>query len=389
MARPKKAAPNHGEYFVKAITLGRDKGGKLIRKYVYSKKSLEDAQLKALRFKEAYSRGTLGNEPERITFRRYAEMWLESEKRHYVSESTFEYTYRNSLENHLIPEFGDCLMSRIQKIDINNFLNRKVGLSQSLIHKLLITLKQIFEDAVDNDIIAKNPCKRVKEPISEQESKIIVPYTAEQEAVVMEFAKTHPLGLSIIILLKAGLRRSELLGLRWEDLDFENNVIYVRRAVTETNGVLKIGKTKTRTSLRTVPMTPELKGALQKTPRSTMRYIHLRDANGRITPKRVRQPVPNRYVISNIKGEAIRPSNWQSDVYFAFMSDLATAHPEVPLLRPHGLRHTYGTRLYNNGHGIDIYTVSRLMGHADISITTKIYVKHDQDYIEKAFQEDL
>lgn len=84
----------------------------------------------------------------------------------------------------------------------------------------------------------------------------------------------------------------------------------------------------------------------------------------------------------------MRPSSWRKNIYNKFMQRLQKEHPELPVLNPHGLRHTYGSRLYNNGHGVDINTISKLMGHADILVTSKIYVKHDKGYIEQSFQYD-
>lgn len=84
----------------------------------------------------------------------------------------------------------------------------------------------------------------------------------------------------------------------------------------------------------------------------------------------------------------MRPSNWDNRVYNKFMDAFHSEHPEIPVLRPHGLRHTYGSRLYDNGHGLDIYTIQKLMGHSSIEVTTGIYVKHDKDFLEKAFQLD-
>ena len=385
MPRPKKALPNHGDRYEVKVTLGKDSKGSTIRKSVYSTKSKRDAELKAQKLRDDFIKGNLQMLDEQITFGEYAERWLEAVKRNHVRENTFNYTYKNTVKNHLIPAFGDCILSRIQKIDINLFLNENVNFSQSLIHDMRITLNQIFEDAVDNDVLSKNPCRHVKEPNSKQTPKLIIPYTEEQDKTVFNFAKTDPAGLSICILLKAGLRRGELLGLRWTDVDLEHNVIHISQALTETNGVVKIDEPKNKTSIRDVPIFPQLKDLLENAPRSVERYVRCKDNPN----KRIHKVIQNEFVISNIYGNAMRPSCWQKNVYEKFTTRLKQAHPEIPILRAHGLRHTYGSRLYNNGHGKDIKTISLLMGHANVLITTKIYIKHDKDYIENSFKYDL
>ncbi len=66
---------------------------------------------------------------------------------------------------------------------------------------------------------------------------------------------------------------------------------------------------------------------------------------------RVAFTVKNKYVISDAKGNAMRPSNWEKRIYNPFMVTFHSEYPDIPILRPHGLRHTYGSRLYNNGTG--------------------------------------
>ena len=123
MPRPKKALPNHGDRYEVKVTLGKDSKGSTIRKSVYSTKSKRDAELKAQKLRDDFIKGNLQMLDEQITFGEYAERWLEAVKRNHVRENTFNYTYKNTVKNHLIPAFGDCILSRIQKIDLDLFFN--------------------------------------------------------------------------------------------------------------------------------------------------------------------------------------------------------------------------------------------------------------------------
>ncbi len=353
--------------------------GRLNRKSFFSTKSKQDARMKAEQYRLTCSMGQFSDGS--VTFADFAGKWLMNGKEHSVRANTYEYTYKNCVNNHLIPYFGRFPMASIHKADIQNFLNGKAFMSDSMLHKLRLTLNLIFEDACDNDIIYKNPCKHIKAPLSQKVCKMIVPYTAEQTKVLTAYAKSHAKGISVLLLLKCGLRRSELLGLQWEDIDFENNLIHVRHAVTETNGVLACGKPKSKTSARTLPMDGELKTALEQLPHTVIRH----KGKGKDC---VVFTVKNKYVISDVKGNAMRPSNWEKRIYNPFMVTFHSEYPDIPILRPHGLRHIYGSRLYNNGQGVDIYTIQKLMGHSSIEVTTRIYVKHDQDFLKTAFQLD-
>lgn len=312
---------------------------------------------------------------DRVTFAEYAGKWLLNEKKQSVRGNTYEGTYRNCVEKHLIPYFGKFAIASVRKADIQKFLNGKVFLSESMLQKLRLTLNQIFEDACDNEVIYKNPCKHIQLPLSKQHPKNIEPYTVEEVQTLLEYSKSHQFGLSVLILLKCGLRRSELLGLRWQDVDLENSLIHVTQAVTEVRGKAICGAPKSKTSARTLPLDQELKEILECQPR--IRAVH----KGR-GKNRVSITIKNQFVISDSNGNAMRPTNWEKRVYYRFMEDFHQKYPGIPILKPHGLRHTYGSRLYNNGHGMDIYTIQKLMGHSSIEVTTGVYVKYDKDFLQ-------
>ena len=216
-------------------------------------------------------------------------------------------------------------------------------------------------------------------PKSEKVSKTMRAYSADDVRMVVDYAKTVSIGNSIIILLKTGLRRGELLGLRWIDVDMESKTIHVRQAVSETSGVMKIGPPKTVTSIRDIPFDDELLEVLKSIPKKVTRYKGKKE-------KRESYEVLNDYVIPGRSGGALLPTNWQCRIYDNFMEDFSKSHENIPKLNAHELRHTYGTRLYKGG--TDIYTISKLMGHANVLITTKIYVHNDIDTIRQAIKQD-
>ncbi len=98
------------------MILGKDSKGITIRESVYSTKSKRDTELKAQKLRDDFIKSNLQMIDDQVIFREYAEQWLESEKRNHVRGNTFNYTYKNTVKNHLIPAFGDCILSRIKKL---------------------------------------------------------------------------------------------------------------------------------------------------------------------------------------------------------------------------------------------------------------------------------
>ena len=87
------------------------------------------------------------------------------------------------------------------------------------------------------------------------------------------------------------------------------------------------------------------------------------------------------FLFKNRDGRYMSPKSWAVNRYKKFQDDLEEIHPDIPRLTPHELRHTYGTLMFKSG--TDIFTLQKIMGHADISTTTKIYVHDDYEDIEK------
>lgn len=377
MGRPKKEVPNHGNLYEVKVAVTETINGSTIRKSFYSPISKADARKQAEQYRIKQATGRITD--TRVTFSTFADNWLETCKADSVAANTYEYTYKNSVKNHLIPYFGQYTIANIKPNDVQNFFNSKKSTSESLLHKLRITLNSIFEKAIDNDIIFKNPCKSVVMPRSTAQVKEKHAYSSVEARALVDYAKTVENGYSIVILLKTGVRRGELLGLRWIDVDLPNMLIHVRQAVKEANGAIEVGPPKTKMSVRDIPIDDETVEVLKNIPRKVIRY---RGKN----QSRVPYEVTNEYVVPDIKGNCMRPGNWVCRIYDTLMSDFIKSHEDISKLCAHELRHTYGTLLYKGG--TDIYTIQKLMGHSDIRITTAIYVHNDIEMIKKAIKQD-
>ena len=366
MGRPRKEKPNHatGMYEVK-VTIGRDFDGRPIRKGFYSAISKADAKAKAEEYKinqAVYDATGENPEPRIMTFETWANKWLDTYKKGVVKEHTYNFTYKSNVEKYLIPYFGKAHISKIQQIDIQKYFNQVEHngepLAKSTLDKHKMILKSIFDAAIDNDLCYKNPVKNIKyQRVAESEERIA--YTKEEANKCEEYAQQHG-RKDVVIMLNTGVRRSELLGLKWSDIDFSNKIMHIERAVTQTKGKIIIDRPKTKTSIRAIPMPEALTEYLKQ-------FVGETDS----------------FIIGSGK-KPVSVSTYAK--HFKLFMKQMSEETELPELSPHELRHTYGTTLRENG--VDIYTIQKVMGHSDISVTAAIYVHNDLEVLRREMKLD-
>lgn len=345
MPRQKKSNRNDGRYEIKRV-IGHEVSGRAISKSFYG--ASKDEAL------EAYRRYLLDAEKreearKRTDFVSWVNEWLHTYKEPDVKPTTFLTTYKRPCNNVIIPFFKGRLLQDITNAEIKRFTNSITHLSQSTIDKVLICLRGIFDAAIDNDMITKHPCRNITcKSKKEKEKK----RTYDRESVDRLCASDHKYALFVHILLRMGLRCSELCGLRWKDIDFDSGTLTVAQALTVEGGRIFIGKPKSANSIRKLTIPEDLLARLRKE-RGTGYVAMLNKHN-------------------------ITPDHFTERQLEAFYNSMSV--PKEQRLTAHELRHTCGTLLYENTK--DIYYVSRFLGHSDIGITTKIYV-HSEMQDEK------
>ncbi len=369
MGKPKKEKPNRsdGTYEVK-VTIGKTPDGKAIRKSFYSSISKTDAKAKAEQYKinQAVAEKTgIGIINEKEQFDTWALKWLEIYKKNNVKDQTYKFTYETNLKKYLIPFFGSYKLTNIKQIDIQRYFNEVKNtsngefLSSSVLSKHKMILKSIFDAAIDNDLCYKNPVKNITFPkIAPKQSRPV--YTKDELEILKKYALENN-RYDIITLINTGIRRSELLGLTWNDIDFKNKSICIQRAVTQTTGRIIIDKPKSTTSNRIIPISNDFINLLQQIPHTSDYFIP-----------------------GNIPDTPLSPHSY-ADNFCRFMKKM-NKDIGLKILTPHELRHTYGTILRENG--VDIYTIQKIMGHADISVTAQIYVHNDIEVLRKQLKLD-
>ena len=280
---------------------------------------------------------------------------------HQVSTGEIERsTYSNSLysyDKYIKPYLGDYVFATVDKTILSGWLTKlyQAGLSQNTIHTTYARLKKVYNYFYNNGELLKDPFKGVKMP-KKGEAKV-THLTNEQmdnvlQAVYNDYETQYPMYVGILLTFYAGLRRSEICGLRWNDIDFYKHTITIRSAVGVSSG--KDGdytkNPKNRSSNRTFPMLPQLEEVLKQ------RKVLL-------------NPLDSWYVIGD-KEEFMRPQQYNrlfSD--FVERNGLVDAYGKK--IVPHGLRHNFAT--VGIRAGMDIASLALMMGHGSRAMTLDTY----------------
>lgn len=385
MPRPRKEKPNHGNLYEVKITVGKRMDGTLIRKSFYSSTSRADARKQAEQYKieKAVSEQTGQIFVEKsVTFSEWALKWLETYKKGKVKQNTYVGTYHNIVHVHLIPYFGGFRLTDIRPVDIQQFMDaqsKKYALET--IKKMRANLHGIFATAIENDLCYKNPVTDSIKITSKKEPVQKRVYTQVEYDKVWEFAESHKDGLCIMVLLETGISRSELLGLKWSNIDFENHILSIEQGTVDLHDLEnKTYKTvsnglKNAYRRRKIPVSQILINRLQEHPRC-VQYGGNR--------KKGRPPITrdSEFVFCSPQGKAYSPKNWMNRVYLPFMKAMHEANPEIEILNPHELRHTRAT-LWKD-RGVDLFSIAKLLGHSDLDMLAKRYAHNSVEALKKA-----
>lgn len=335
----------------KKIVIGRNADGSAIYKN-FGASTKRELNEKIEEYKKKEILGIV--DESQLTFGAWADTWFET----YIESSDLSessiYGYKLGI-SHLKKSFERVPLYQINTLSLQRFFNQKRDLSHSMLGKLKNTTKRIFSAAMAAGLINHDPCLGVNFPSGKQAEEKKV-YTEDEYNTVLTYAMEHELGLGVFIILCTGFRSGEMVGIIPQK-DIGSDFIKMQRSVT-SRGIPKVKKGgKSKSAARIVPL--EKDGIF---------YEHLGHLGVLNNPDLL-------FKASKRKTGVLSPVDWSKQFYSPFTADLLVDHPEIPILTPHELRHTYGTLLYKAGTPLDV--IQKIMGHSTMDVTKQIYIHDD------------
>src|ERR671917_520092 len=293
-----------------------------------------------------------------LTVREYLTRWLEDSVRGTVRFSTYE-VHRHMIEPHIVPALGRLKLKDLNPAHVRALYREKLdsGLSAATVHKMHSILRKALKQAVLDGLILRNVCEVVKPP--KVERKEITPLDRQQAKALLEAASGDRLEALYVLAVHTGMREGELLGLKWEDVDFERGLLRLRHALVREGGKVVLGDLKTPKSRRSVRLTAVATNALRGHLERQLAEMQRMGSHYQ----------PGGLVFATESGTLINPSNLRNR---SFKPLLRRAFGEAgPDICFHDLRHTCATLLLSQGTHPKL--VQELLGHATIAMTLDTY----------------
>jgi len=329
-------------------------GGKRTSRKVGDKKAAENVA-SGIRAKIRLGEFSFEEEKPVPTFKEYAKSWIEITVPATCKASTVR-DYKDILRLHVLPGFGDLKITNITRGKVKTFLLEKLngGCATSTVAHYRNCVSGIFNLALDDEIIQANPAKQLGKGFLKAKDlkEEINPLASDELNHLLKSVSEHFPGHYTLFLLLArtGLRIGETLALQWDDLNFNERFIEVKRSYVRGRiSTPKNGKT------RRVDMSLQLAESLKAHKRC-------------FVPKLVKPDTDDdpQYVFTNTEGGLIDVSNWRRRVF-----KKAIEKAEMREIRIHDLRHTYATLRISKGD--NIADVSNQLGHHSVKFTWDVY----------------
>ena len=344
-------------YYV-SMELGRDENGKRIKQYrtfptlAAARNGLRDFHAGLERERELERKLAPTQE---LDLSHWLEYWMDSIVRPNRAETTV-YAYQKIIDNHIDPALGTVPLKRLTPKMVQEYYTetqRANGLSSNTMRRHHDLLSSALRSAVRQDVIPASPMERVEPPrVRTTESYF---YNNQELKLLYQKIEGNILELAVKLAGSLGMRREEICGLKWENVDLQRHLVLIREARTAYGATIVQKETKNRSSVRTLYLPDEV-------------YLLLEQEQARQQQERCLQSPtynPTDHVILDAKGVPYSP-NALSLAFTRFVKK-----NDLPRLTFHGLRHTFAT--IASCQGASLFDIGKALGHSTPATTGRIY----------------
>ncbi len=298
----------------------------------------------------------------KLTVHEYLSTWTNSIKETVAMRTWETYMYSSQIiQKHI----GNIELNKLTHTEIEHMYRILADqhLANSSVHRIHRVLRTALNRAVRRGIITSSPMVRVDPPSAKIERRNIL--SADQAQTLLDWLEIHRpyTYVAAIITLHTGMRRGEICGLQWRDVDWERKIIRVVRSRQRRNGQDYVSNPKTITSIRPIPVDQELIETLTEWRK-----------------KFIDTPNESNFILSRFDGVPIDPATLARDIR------IGIAKTYLPDISFHDLRHTHATLLLQEGVAMKI--VSERLGHSNINVTANTY-SHVTETMQEAATEKI
>ncbi len=307
--------------------------------------------------------------PADIPFARFLLDWLEMMKA--SVEITTYASYSSGIKNRIVPYFEEhhpgLRLRQVTPKQLQDYYTYEMkvnGVSANTVIHRHANIRKALQYAFKTGLLSSNPADRIERPKKQKFVGSI--YDEHELEKLFEIVRGDPIELGVILAAFYGLRRSEVVGLKWDAIDFKKKTITIRHTVTQVtlNGkstIIEKDRTKTKSSYRTLPLVPPFEELLQR--------LKLQQEQNRKLCGKSYNTEAEGYIYVNEIGELVKPG------YITQHFPLILEKYGLRKIRFHDLRHSCASLLYANG--VSLKEIQEWLGHSDISTTSNIYTHLD------------
>ncbi|MCJ7983792.1 site-specific integrase [Priestia sp. OVL9] len=292
----------------------------------------------------------------KMTLNQFLPKWLDMAAKRRVRETTFD-NYQRAVNVRILPILGHVGLTELNGPVCQKFFNHLVdeGLSERYIEYIYTVLNGALEKAIDWDLLLKNPLRKVDIPRGRRRKYVV--WTKEELIRFLQFSKIENVHYSALFFVcgYTGLRRGEMLALKWQDINFEKGTLHVQRNLIYREGNFSYGPLKTESSNRIIKLDDETLRVLSQ---HKKRQSELKLLYG---PRYSQEDL----IFCREDGQPIYPRTMTT------IFNRVIKKSEVPKIRFHDLRHTHATLLLEAG--VSLKEVQERLGHSSIKMTGDIY----------------